>query len=483
LSKIGAPALGILESHSASKGKAGKTASSGASVGKGFANAIASFGGGKDGGHSARTGSKLSISTETPQTAGAGEQAGGRVKIGHGTAMLAAKADDNSSDVTDGNEKPADAASEFLNAAIAKAPALLRTEQKEEKQPDEPNGVDALEESVGKADEPNDGDAGEESVGKADVGQLLSLLSAAGTFADVGMPVTAQASAARSGIDGLPRDRQGAPEAKTGKTDARADTTARLAGDNASATEGGEMPASDADQLFRLVRSDGKGREVDMTISGNGDTATFRDASTTGAKGEAVAVLDSRRYLGLAQTGNSAAVTAAIAQDPEWASSLTSTSALHGPEASVGGKVVNTLKIQMNPIELGLVTATLRLSGDELVVTLQVETGEAYRQLKDDQDTIVRALRGQGFAVDQVSVQLSPVDRSASSGQQGDASSGQQQFTNQQQAREGGSGRQDDGRQTSGNFGREGNSHDGSTIDSGNSVSGGRSVGSGSVYL
>ena len=40
--------------------------------------------------------------------------------------------------------------------------------------------------------------------------------------------------------------------------------------------------------------------------------------------------------------------------------------------------------------------AVLRLHGDELVVSLQVETGEAYRQLADDQDAIVRALRGHG---------------------------------------------------------------------------------------
>ena len=119
-----------------------------------------------------------------------------------------------------------------------------------------------------------------------------------------------------------------------------------------------------------------------------------RLAGRPAARGETVTVVDARRYIGLAQTGNAAAVTGAITQDPEWAASLSATGGLAPSEAAATGKVVNTLKIQMHPIELGLVTATLRLHGEELVVSLQVETGEAYRQLLDDKDTIVRALRG-----------------------------------------------------------------------------------------
>src|SRR5690606_29752108 len=118
--------------------------------------------------------------TETQQATRADEQTGGRVKIGHGTATLAAKeparADGNLSDAAGRDENPADAASEFLDAAIAKAQELLRTDQKNEKQPDEASA----------------GNAGEEDAGESDVGQLLSLLSAADTFAGVGMPVTAQ---------------------------------------------------------------------------------------------------------------------------------------------------------------------------------------------------------------------------------------------------------------------------------------------------
>ena len=60
----------------------------------------------------------------------------------------------------------------------------------------------------------------------------------------------------------------------------------------------------------------------------------------------------------------------------------------------------------MHPIDLGMVTATLRLKDDELHVEIKVETGDAFRQLSDDQSAMVKALRAQGFAVDQVNIVL-----------------------------------------------------------------------------
>ncbi|SOC45393.1 chemotaxis protein MotD [Rhizobium subbaraonis] len=234
-----------------------------------------------------------------------------------------------------------------------------------------------------------------------------------------------------------------------------------------------DVAGSDADQVFRLVRSDGRARPVEIAIGGNGDVAV-KEQGTPAAKIEAVTVLDSRRYLGLAPTGNASAVTSAIAHDPTLASALTAA------QDDKTGKVVNTLKIQLSPIDLGTVTATLRLQGEALTVDLKVETGKAYRNLSDDQDAIIKALRGHGFAVDQVSVQLtSSSDRSGSTGQ-GDP---QAQFSGQQQAREGG------GQQQGGNAARqadtkafnEGTSYDYGQAD-GSSVAN-QSRGSGGVYL
>ncbi|MBX5214524.1 MULTISPECIES: flagellar hook-length control protein FliK [unclassified Rhizobium] len=179
-------------------------------------------------------------------------------------------------------------------------------------------------------------------------------------------------------------------------------------------------------RTFRISRADGRG--VSMDVHRGAEQAGPKD----GAKKtdvENVSVLESRRYIGLAQNTNSAAVTAALAGDSEWARAMQPSSALsNAAEWTSTGKVVNTLKIQMNPIDLGLVTATMRLAGDALNVDLKVETGTAYRQLKEDHGKILESLRSQGYAVENVTISLAPVER-ADVGNQAD---GQGQASQQQ---------------------------------------------------
>jgi len=69
------------------------------------------------------------------------------------------------------------------------------------------------------------------------------------------------------------------------------------------------------------------------------------------------------------------------------------------------GQTLHTLKLQLNPVSLGSVTAVLKLSGEDLSVEIKVQTAEAYRQLKEDNQSILKALRGQGFGVEQITVQ------------------------------------------------------------------------------
>jgi chemotaxis protein MotD len=63
-----------------------------------------------------------------------------------------------------------------------------------------------------------------------------------------------------------------------------------------------------------------------------------------------------------------------------------------------------SLKIQLHPAELGMVTATLRFQGEQLSIELQVENHEAYRRLTSDSDTIVNSLRDLGYDIDRVTV-------------------------------------------------------------------------------
>ncbi len=258
--------------------------------------------------------------------------------------------------------------------------------------------------------------AAESDTGSVD--QLLSMLS---------VPQQAENAALAGGMDGLAR----AAGTKTDKD------TSRLV----SAAEGkmSDMPAAtdnDVDQSFLFARADGTGRNVEMAVSTKNQEAVFKDpaAEPKGAI-ENVTVLDARRYIGIAPNANTFALTEAISQDPALTETLKTTSVSTASQLpGETSKVVNTLKIQMTPENLGTIEATLRLQGNELTVDVRVESGEAYRQLKNDHNAIVSALRSHGLAVDQVNIQFSaPSDRSG--GQQGQSDAQSQNFS--QQARDG----------------------------------------------
>jgi chemotaxis protein MotD len=183
-------------------------------------------------------------------------------------------------------------------------------------------------------------------------------------------------------------------------------------------------------QTFRLVRADGRGGSLDMSISKGSDDTAQADITTSGSgNAQTVTVLDSRRYLGLAANSNTALVTSVLGGDKDWSRAMQPGSALANAASWTStGKVVNTLKIQLNPNDLGEVTATMRLSGDQLSVDLKVRTSEAYRQLHADQSHMVDALRAQGYQVDSITVTMA-----ASGDQSSDSSSRQSGFQGQSQ--------------------------------------------------
>jgi|GEM_PF-1147559 len=155
---------------------------------------------------------------------------------------------------------------------------------------------------------------------------------------------------------------------------------------------------------------------------------------------ENVRTIESRSFAAPAMSGNAEAVVRTLVQAGESADLKGMLAGLSGANASAPAAGANatlhlnraqplqTLKIQLNPVDLGQVTAVLRLTGEELSVELRVETAEAYRQLNNDSDAIVRSLRGQGYGVEQVTVLHFGADRSAMGGQ-----GGQQTFSSGQQ--------------------------------------------------
>lgn len=162
----------------------------------------------------------------------------------------------------------------------------------------------------------------------------------------------------------------------------------------------------------------------------------------------------------VAQPGQSTAVGLAnlISADPGWKAAATAPSfqPLTAPPSLASA---HTLKLQLHPAELGMVTANLRFSGEHLTVELRVENGEAYRRLTADSETIVKSLRSMGLNIDHVTIQQPQSSAAAQGGADGNnASAGfgqrdQQAFASAHSGGDGNSG----GRQAS-----AGNTSDGS---------------------
>jgi chemotaxis protein MotD len=72
--------------------------------------------------------------------------------------------------------------------------------------------------------------------------------------------------------------------------------------------------------------------------------------------------------------------------------------------ASATHASAQSLKIQLHPAELGMVTATLRFVGEQLSIELKVENHEAYRRLTSDSETIVGSLRDLGYDIDKITI-------------------------------------------------------------------------------
>ncbi len=100
-----------------------------------------------------------------------------------------------------------------------------------------------------------------------------------------------------------------------------------------------------------------------------------------------------------------AAFVDAISADPVWKTSASEAAAHLSLHDRPQPGAVQSLKIQLRPAELGVVTADLRFTGEQLSVELKVESTDAYHRLSSDADTIVKAFRALGYEIDQIAIQ------------------------------------------------------------------------------
>lgn len=141
----------------------------------------------------------------------------------------------------------------------------------------------------------------------------------------------------------------------------------------------------------------------------------------------------------------SASVVAAIEADPAWraaAAEMASSATVRTPNSVPG---VNSLRIQLHPAELGMVTARLTATGTQLSIEIQVESNDARQRLANDSDAIVKALRSVGLEVDRITIQQSTAP-STGAGQSA-AGGRDQQFAGQQAQGDGHGRERGDGRQ------------------------------------
>lgn len=107
----------------------------------------------------------------------------------------------------------------------------------------------------------------------------------------------------------------------------------------------------------------------------------------------------------------------AIGQNSNWARQMSELSGLrtdHASRIERGGETSHSLRIQLRPAELGSVTATMRLVGDRLSVSLNIEKETTLNALQRDQQAVHNALRSLGFQVDDLSINGTQVDRGGS---------------------------------------------------------------------
>ncbi|SMC84972.1 flagellar hook-length control protein FliK [Rhizobium sp. RU36D] len=265
--------------------------------------------------------------------------------------------------------------------------------------------------------------------GETSLDEMLTLLAGAPVqgAADKGDPKVKTKGVADDAVD---------PDAVAARKDLAGGLAAGLktVSDEHADTEMPQGQTDAADQAFRLVRADGKGPS--MAIKGGEQASEARADGAAAAKdaGPTVTILDARRFLAPVSDSNAANISGAFLGDKTWVEAMRAGSidSIDSMTANAG-KVVNTLKIQMTPIELGLVTATMRLSGETLSIQLTVESPAAMHKLKEDSNDIMSALKAQGFAVDQIQISVAASSRSDT-----DTGSPQQQSAGGQQSAPGG---------------------------------------------
>ncbi|MBO6718583.1 MAG: flagellar hook-length control protein FliK [Rhizobiaceae bacterium] len=187
---------------------------------------------------------------------------------------------------------------------------------------------------------------------------------------------------------------------------------ARAIGDEAG-REGPSRPTLEASAIGREAKRDAE----TQSDSGNGkDRGSGQNGgqSTSGARIAGVSVLAqqsapapaafAQMVPAISETGSALASSLAEEILPGARAEAASLGGMSRPTAS---SPITTLRIQLQPAELGMVTARISGTEGQLSIEITVDNAEARQRLSTDSDSLVTALRGVGIEVDRVTVQQS----------------------------------------------------------------------------
>ncbi len=141
------------------------------------------------------------------------------------------------------------------------------------------------------------------------------------------------------------------------------------------------------------------------------EVAMAEQTASPAAASPAPAVAQSPAPLGAptvaATPSPAASLAAAITAEPSWRPAHVVVATQFGGDRTPGPPA--TLSIQLNPGNLGIVTATLSMSGAQLKVGLTTQSAEAHERLKAESHTIEKAMHALGYEVGEIVVTQSLV--------------------------------------------------------------------------
>ncbi len=125
----------------------------------------------------------------------------------------------------------------------------------------------------------------------------------------------------------------------------------------------------------------------------------------------------------------------AVRDNANWSTFLKAPTAQYRETTGAQGQVIQALKVQLHPAELGALTLNLRAAGNRIVIDIKAEHQAAHRLAADGLDTVAKSFQALGYQVDHVNLTSSD-GQSASLGQWG--ASGRERSETEGQRQDGG---------------------------------------------